>query len=92
MKYLCPACGWTGELGPPFPCPACRIGDAEFPLIEVKEHLVTTGSATNAEALLRCSDCGAVHAWLKWLDSDPFETCPDCGSHNATRAEQDGQQ
>jgi Zn finger protein HypA/HybF involved in hydrogenase expression len=87
MKYLCPACTWTGETEKAFPCPACGIGDVDFPLIELKDHLVVTGSNTDAPALLRCGDCRAVHPWQKWLDSDPFESCPDCGSHNAETVE-----
>lgn len=60
--------------------PACGIGNEEFPLIELKDNLVITGSDTDPEPLLRCLDCGAVHPWSAWLDN--AENCPKCGSHN----------
>jgi hypothetical protein len=37
MKYICPACQWTGETDKPFPCPACGIGDEDFPLVELTD-------------------------------------------------------
>jgi rubrerythrin len=80
MTYLCPACGWKGEMsGDPWPCPDCGVGDADFPLIELKENLVVEGRAEYP--LLECRNCGEVNSALVWIDNE--ERCPKCNSHDA---------
>jgi rubrerythrin len=80
MKYACPACTWTGDSEVPFPCPACGVGDAAFPLVELKEHLRVIVSNPADALKLRCGDCGAVSDLDAWLSNS--EHCPSCGSHD----------
>jgi hypothetical protein len=80
MKYICPACTWTGETEKAFPCPACGIGDEDFPLIERKVFVTSREIEPEPEPLLMCLDCAVQHSLGAWLDNG--ERCPKCDGPN----------
>jgi hypothetical protein len=63
--------------GDPWPCPNCGIGDADRPLIELKEDPVVV---TNGSVRLKCGGCGEIRDFDEWLDNE--ERRPACGSHD----------